>query len=420
MNMRNFKSIAVVGVAVLALTACASDGGGGSDQSLRVYWATNDRAGIDAVVELYKAAHPDVDIKVDYGSNEQYQSSLRTQLQSGTAADVFYAWPGNGNPASIFGLAPEGLLADLSDSDWSADLPADLAPYTQVDGKTYLFSPVISAFASSYNQTAVDEAGLEVPTSYPELLEFCSDAKDAGKVAYAYGAQTPWNNQSIPYTTIPTLSKMTEPTLRQDIADGTQTFQGSETWHDALDQIQEMRDAGCFQDQFSGTSFENAMALVADGSALGIVGHSSLVGALAQQNSASSYSLVPFPGGPSAADTVLAAAAAAGPAVNAKAENMDLARDFVDFIASPEGLNAYATSIGGVIPTLPDTGFSMDDPNLKVIADNVAAGNTYAYLDQDWPNATVQQALQTGVQAMVSDQMTPDEVLAGMDAAYGK
>lgn len=407
--------------AALALSACASGGSGEADsESLRIYWATNDKAGIDAVVELYKAENPDVDVKVDYGSNEQYQSSLRTQLQAGTAADVFYAWPGNGNPGAIDGLAPEGLLADLSEREWVDKLPEDIAPYTQVDGKTYLFSPLISAFAGSYNQTAIDDAGLEIPTSFPEVLKFCTDAADKGKVAYAYGAQTPWNNQSILYATIPTLSKTMEPTLKEDIASGDMTFSESAAWHAALEQVLEMKDAGCFQDQFSGTSFENAMALVAEGSAFGIVGHSSLVGALAGQNASAEYTLAPFPGGEEASDTVLAAAAAAGPAVNAKSEVPDLAMEFVDFLASPDGLNAYAESIGGVIPSLPDTGFSLEDPNLKVIADNVEKGNTYAYLDQDWPNAAVQQALQTGVQALVAEQSTIDEVLVGMDSAFEK
>ena len=56
-----------------------------------------------------------------------------------------------------------------------------------------------------YNEDALKELGLTAPTTWTELIQFCSDAKAKGKVAYALGGATPWNTQLINYALTPTL-----------------------------------------------------------------------------------------------------------------------------------------------------------------------------------------------------------------------
>lgn len=83
-------------------TGCSSDvAGSGGSGGLRVAASSTDRIPMDAVVAAFRKKNPDTKVEITYADTDQLQSTLRTQLSSGTAPDVFTVWPGNGNPAAL-------------------------------------------------------------------------------------------------------------------------------------------------------------------------------------------------------------------------------------------------------------------------------------------------------------------------------
>jgi raffinose/stachyose/melibiose transport system substrate-binding protein len=416
---KGIAAAAVVAVAGLALSACSTGGGsGGGSNELRISWNSVEKPGVEAVVKDFQKANPDIDVKVTFTSDATLQATQRTQLQAGTIADIFYAWPGNGNSGSIQQLAPSGALYDMSKESWASKFPKGVAPYTQVDGKTYLFSPYVGSFGVVWNQDAVEALGAKIPTTYTELLALCSTAKAAGKSALALGAQTQWTVQNQPYASVPTLVFAKDAGFNKDLASGKTTFADSKGYQEAFDQYTEMEKAGCYNADPVGTSLEQSLSAVADGDSLGVVQITSLMNAISATNPKAKLVFQPFPATDNPDDFYLSAGPNAGAAVYSKSKNIKNALKFVDFLSQPKELNKFAVSVGAVVPSIPNDSFDLSDPNLALINKYLVAGKTSAYLDQDWPNAKIQQALYSGLQNLIAGKEDSKQVLSEMDGVY--
>ena len=179
-------------------------------------------------------------------------------------------WAGGGNPGAIDVLQEAGYLLDLSDREWVPSIDPGTAETMQIDGRTYGLPSKLDAIGTIYNTATLDELGLEVPTTYTELLGYCQDVRDAGKVAFALGIQTDWVTQLAAYALTASSVYGDAPDFDQQLTDGSATFAGS-GWADALQQYLEMRDAGCFNEDPLGTDVTASYDLVNSGEAVGVV-----------------------------------------------------------------------------------------------------------------------------------------------------
>ena len=411
---------AVAGVAVAAsLVACSnnpSGGGATGEGGISLAVVTSDKAGAEAVAEAF-TEQTGIDVTITSSDTDNYMSTLRTQLSSGTAPDVFFVWPGDGNPMAKQVVAEAGLVEDLSDMDFVEKIPEAYRVLSDYEGATYV-APVSSAgIGAAYNLTVMDELGLTVPQTWTEVLALCADAKAAGKSAFALAGATPWNVQLIPYALTPTLVYGPDPDFAQQMSEGEVTFADS-AWVDAFDKYIEMNDAGCFQDNALGTAYEGALDLVAKGEALASVQVNASVGAIRQTApDGTEFSLEPLPANDDPASTRMAAAMGAGYAINVDTKNGDQARQFIEFITSPEGQALYADAIAG-IPAL-DPEYEVDEA-LAPLMTFMAEGKTDPFMDQLWPNANVQQVHLEAGQQLLAGEITPAEALERMDAAYAE
>ncbi|MFD7436023.1 ABC transporter substrate-binding protein [Streptomyces sp. NPDC059861] len=356
-------------------------------------------------------------MKVRYttSSADQYQQQIRTQLSSGTAPDVMSVWPGNGNPAATYVLAEPGYLRDLSDRPWASKLPAATRSVAQYEGKTYTAVFGQNGIGAVYNERALRESGLSVPTTWTELLQFCEDAAAKKTPAFALGIQDNWVTQIVQYALVATTVYGPDRNFDKKMQAGQATFADS-AWTTAMDKYQAMEESGCFQENPLGTTYEASQELAATGGTLGIVQGNWVIALLKQKNPEGTFVLKPLPADDNPADDLIPAAAGAGYGVNAKAKNEELALRFVDFVMSPEGMNLYVKQQGG-LPTLPDTGYSVD-ASLAELSRFISDGRTVPFMDQLWPNAKVQQTMLSGLQEIFSGQSSPADVLEAMDADY--
>ena len=401
----------------LGAAACSSGTGASSDDgSLRVSAVATDRAGTEAVIKAFKQKNPGVEITTAYADTDQYQGTLRTQLSSGTAPDVFFAWPGNGNPGAIEVLAPTGYIADLSGRSWTSKIPSGIKPVTQVGGKTYIVPLTFVGIGALYNKKALDEVGAEIPTTWTQVLSFCDAAKDKGKVAFALGNQTDWVTQLVDYALVPTTVYASNPDFDQKMKAGSATFAGS-GWKTAMDKYLEMNERGCFSKDPLGTSFETSVSQLAKGDAVAAVQVTSTLNQLkSEAPQGTEFGMFPVPATDSPDETRMPGAAGGAFALNAKAQNPDLASEFIDFLATPEAMNLYAEATGN-LPGFPNDQHKAD-PALQPLVDFQKDGRTVPFMDQRWPNPKVQQAHFTGVQEMFAGDSDPAAVLKQMDAAY--
>jgi raffinose/stachyose/melibiose transport system substrate-binding protein len=136
---RSLTMGAAIAAASLALAGCSggSDGGGGGG-TLTIAGPSSYDLAIKAVAEQFMAENPDIKVETTTASTDQYQQTARTQLASGTAPDILYVWSGGANSMSVWNVAKEGVLEDLSNESWVDIVPEDQKDLAQYDGKTYM------------------------------------------------------------------------------------------------------------------------------------------------------------------------------------------------------------------------------------------------------------------------------------------
>lgn len=405
-------------------TSSPSAGGGTADSdatpsgTLTISSVTVGQEAVEWAIEKFEAMYPDVVVQVDFAGTEQYQSVLRTQLTSGTGPDIMFVQPGDGTPSAMRSLAPPGFLADLSDMDFSSQVPASMDLVTAIDGARYFIPMSVSGIGVVYNETAFNELGLEVPNTWSGVLQFCADAQAAGKIPFALGAQTLWVTQLPNYALASTLVfGSAEADFDAQMAAGTTSFEESPGWNLTFEKYMEMVDASCFNDDVLGTAFETTIGQVASGEALSTIQVTAVAPAIAgAAPEGTVISMYPLPATDNPAETWMPAAVGAGFGINADAQNPVAARAFIDLLTDPEVLAEYATQTGA-FPAIPTDAFEQPE-SLAFMADLIAQDKVYPFMDQLWPNARVQPAQYDGIQALLAGIGTISDLLAAMDAAY--
>lgn len=403
-------------VAVVAAAATASPSGGAVSGNLTISALTSDRTGFDAVLAIWKKKYPHVKINITYADTTPYQSTIRTQLSAGTAANILEVWPGNGNPGAIQVLAPYHYLADLSKQPFAKKEPGGIKSVTHVDGKLYTVPLALSGLGAIYNMSVLKQLGVAPPTTWSQVLNLCSKAKAAGITAYALGIQDNWVTQLIPYALTPTLVYRTDAKFENQVKAGKASFAKS-GWVTAENDQLAMNQAGCFQADPLSTNFANTQTLVATGKAAGLVNGSwAFADTEKQAPAGTQFKMYPLPATNNPKQTWMAGAPSAAFAVNAKAAKNPAAIAFINFLASPAAQGAFAKATGN-LPSYASKTYK-PDPSLSVFVSYLRAGKTWPFMDQLWPNPKVQAAHLAGIQAVFAGTSSVAQMLQQMDQAY--
>ncbi|MDM4762052.1 ABC transporter substrate-binding protein [Galbitalea sp. SE-J8] len=410
------RAIALIAVPALALGLAGCSTGGASADPNTLTIASGQKSAVAPLIAAFEKANPGVTVKPTYVEDDAaYTEQLRTQLSAGTAPDVFKTWPGGGSTGGTWALAKDGLLASLDDEPWASDVPDALRNVSSWDGTLYSLPANGGGIGAIYNDQAVAAAGATIPTTWSEVLDFCATAKAAGKVAYVLGNKDSWTAQMIPYALTATLVYGPDPTFGDEQAAGTATFSDSK-WKDALEKVDELKSAGCFNEGPNGTGFDQQMHMLGFGDALATVQVSQALPVDENVAPNTTFTLAPFPATDNAADTYVPVAAGVSFAINAKAKNAKLAKKFIDYVASPEGQTLFAklSNSTSTLPADPGEPNAVLDPIIKAQAD----GHGTSYPDQAWPNTKVQEEYLISLQEFYNGDLTIPDFLKRLDDAY--
>lgn len=418
-HVRTKIVVAGLAAATLALSGCANgDAGGGEDGAveLRVVSMTSQKSALERMFELYSEEHPEVSFTLATAEADQYNTAIRAQMGGNNAPDLMMVFPGSGNATSVTGLAEAGLLVDQSDRDWVDAVPESFVPLNQYEDKTYIRSYGYGTIGTVYNRTAFDELGLEVPTTWPELLETCDAIKAAGKVPMALGLATGWNTQLVNYGLVASTVYGPEPDFTEQQLAGDVTFEDSDGWNEAFEKYLELRDNDCFIDGAEGTTYDQAKQAVATGSALMLTMVLDGVPGLRELNPEAEYGMFPFPGTDDASDLYAPIGVGPGLGVNAKSKHQEAALDFVDFAAEEANLREWADALG-IVPGIADAPVELAE-GFEPMAELLSSDQVASYPDQRWPNPEVQAAHFAAIQNAYTGQSDIPEALSMMDQAF--
>ncbi len=423
--MRLAAGIAATGLAIGALAGCAAGGEQGGDaegDDVTITWWHNATSGPlpavwEEVAAEFEAANPGVKVEQTGYQNEDLQRTLiPNALSAGDPPDLFQVWPGG----EIRDQVENGYLMPLDDviGDTISSVGATVSPW-QVDGETYAVPFTFGIEGFWYNTDLFEQAGIDAP---PETLDELKDAvgklRDAGITPIAVGAGDKWPAAHWWYQFA--LHSCSPETLKTAAAD----FDFSdECFVDAGNELEEFIGINPFQEGFLGTPAQtgagSSAGLVANGqAAMELMGHwnAGVIGGLTPDEEVPEFlGWFPFPAIEGSAGDP-SATLGGGDGFGCSTEAPPECADLLAYIMSEEVQAKFAAS-GSGIPTVAAAQASLEDPNLKLVADGLAASSfVQLWLDTEY-GTTVGNAMNEGIVNLFGGVGTPADIVKKMEDA---
>lgn len=419
-GVRRSRATAAVALTVaLALSGCGFVNAGGSDDAsgaISTYTSPEQNSGLESIYAAF-TTETGTDVDAAFAAAEELNQQLRVQLTSGTAADLIRVSPGFSSPVAAGVLGGEGELADLSDSNWAAQLDESTRSLGAADGNLVAYPVGRNAIVMAYNLEVFEELGLEVPTTWTELIEVSEAIEASGRVPIAAGLTGGIYLQFFIYALAATLVYGENPDLDAEMQAGDSTFAEDESWNEVFEKFLEL--STYFTPDTLGVPADQAQQSLARGDA----GMTILVSAGLPQlyeyseEGDSAFGVFAMPATDDASQTRVPVA----PdfiAVNASSPRVDAAKELLEFIAQPENIEKYAAAMG----VLPGIAAGVDVPSspLDPVLPLIDAGQTAPFANYLWPNGDTQQTLLQGGQQLISGEIDTPTLLSMLDEQYAK
>jgi raffinose/stachyose/melibiose transport system substrate-binding protein len=235
------------------------DGGGGQASAWVITGGTNE------MVAENISSFDDGAISVEQFANDAFKEKIRTAVGSGEAPTLIHNWTGG----TLVDYVENDSVIDLGDStpDLIDRVLPSVAQNGEVDGGQYAVPySEVQPVVLYYNTDLFEQAGVEVPQTWDDLLAAVETFKDEGVIPFALAGQSVWPELMwIQYLT----DRIGGPEVFQAVLDGKPDAWSDPAVLEALERIQQLEEAGAFGDNFASvTADANAdVALVHTGKA---------------------------------------------------------------------------------------------------------------------------------------------------------
>lgn len=130
---------------------------------------------MDTLIEKFEAENPGIDIEQTQVPDAT--TVLQTRAATNSLPDIltYYA-----TDPRFKEMAKNGMLADLTEEDIFSTIDPEMLADTLYEGKSYILPISMNAAGVFYNVQIFAENGIEVPTTYEELIAVCQKLQEAG------------------------------------------------------------------------------------------------------------------------------------------------------------------------------------------------------------------------------------------------
>ena len=372
----------------------------------------------DILIQNFERVNPKITVQPTYQGVSAVLSQLETtELAAGDAPEVLPVNSGS-STISVHALASAGYLAPMIDKPWVKRSVRRAISLFKYGKGLFGFAPGAEAEGVFTNDNLFHKLGLKVPVTFTQLLSLCRQAKAEGTAAIVMdGASTTGIGLLLENLAIaPVYSK--NPRWTAELRAGTVGFDSTPGWHQALQEFIDMNQAGCFQPGFQGVTFPAAQGEFSAGQGLMFPGPSSTLGAIEAAGAQFSISFAPLPAGSSPNQVSTFVGYGSGLAVNAHSspQNQAAAQAFIDFLARPEQNALFAKITGKISQYELLTG---QLPSFMSPMKPIFASGAYTAAPSDgWWNPGVSLVLQQQGIGLITGQVSIDDILNAMDAAW--
>jgi raffinose/stachyose/melibiose transport system substrate-binding protein len=422
MQISTLKVPIAAAALLLGLTACtgAPPSSSGDANSIRYLIELPEEAAtlklIEKHIEEYEKENPGMSVKLESMPSENMRTVLQTQLRSGEGPDVF-SW-GSG-PGYAGALAKAGSLYDLTEAYDEYDWPIyDFAKErVTFDGKIVGIPGEMETLGLFYNKDLFSELGLSEPQNLGDLEAAAKTIKDAGVVPIGASDQEGWQGGHL-------LSMVLSSRVGSDGMDA--LLNGEASW-DSPDVVASLKlwedylAAGYLSEFPTSLSYDGANALFYSGEVAMLPTGSWLVSGI-DENAKFDVGYIPFPSETDAG--IFTGGLGSGPYVSASTNKVDAALKFVDFLASAEHGRWTVENIGSIPPQPVDTEGIDVSPLLEQVLEDTSKFSTgegdFGYNIDVLTTDVFNEAMWNGLQAILSEQKSAEEVAQDLEAAFQK
>jgi raffinose/stachyose/melibiose transport system substrate-binding protein len=376
---------------------------------------------VDQIYAAFTAANPNITIEREVVSDQQMRQTANVALSSGTGPDVAYYAPG---PAYAGVLADAGVIIPLDDIaeeyGWTERVAAAALEQAKIDGVLYGLPLEIDLIGMYANRTLLDQEGWEIPETIDEMIAFCQTAKEAGYVPLAFSNNPGWSAfHQFTFTS----NNMIGPAAMEKLL-----FDHDGRW-DSPEQIQaiddffvKLRDAGCFSDDVNALSYDDGNSLFFSGQALLHPTGSWLLSDIEENMPDAEIEFVPFPAVEGGQGRFWNSGLGSNWVVSSQSEHQEEVAQFLDYLISPEAAKMWAEEASIPLPVTLDTSDLEVSPLFKTVVDvlnSASAGETELGYNIDvLVPAAFNEVMQSGFQAILAGDKTPEQQAADMQAAW--
>jgi len=347
-NRRTVLGIAGLLAALMASTAASA-------QSVTITYlipsGADDVAVAESLISAFEAANPDINVEIENrpGGSEG-DNLIKTRLATGAMADVFRY-----NSGSLFqAINPQQFLVDLSGEPWQANVQASFQQVVTAPDGTVRGAPMGAAMGGGiyYNKAIYAELGLTIPTTWAEFMANNEKIKAAGKVAVIQSYGDTWTSQLFvlgDYFNV----QAQEPDFATKYTANEAKFATDPAALRGFEKLAEVGTGGFLNEDFGAAKYEDAQRMLATGEGAHYPMLTFATTAFVQgyPDNIADIGFFAQPGD-DAAKNGLTVWMPDGVYIPQSTPNVDAAKKFVAFIASPAGCDAISAAGGASGPYL--------------------------------------------------------------------
>jgi raffinose/stachyose/melibiose transport system substrate-binding protein len=332
---------------LLGTTLVAGTGASAEDVSLTIESWRNDDLAIwqETIIPAFEAGHPGIKLTFAPSAPTEYNAALNSKLDAGSAGDLITC-----RPFTSIEVYNKGQLADLSDLAAMANF-SDVAKsgWTTDDGSATFCVPMASVIHGFiYNKAAFEDLGLEVPTTEDGFIATLRKIKEDGTyIPLAMGTNDQWEAATMGYQNVgPNYWKGEEGRLalikgEQKLTDHqwVAPFKAIALWKDYLG------------DGFEAQTYPDSQNLFTLGrAAIYPAGSWEIAPFEAQIQGAFEMGAFPPPVPRPDDDCYISDHVDIAIGLNAASPNADAAKQFLEWVGTPEFAQLYANALPGFFP----------------------------------------------------------------------
>ncbi|MFD2673630.1 ABC transporter substrate-binding protein [Marinicrinis sediminis] len=389
-----------------------ADAGNGEKKELHVFhFKAAIAEEMEEMEKAYEAEHPNVDLTIEtVGGGADWLANLKTKFAAGKGPDVFVV-----EGISQLELWKE-YLTDLSDQPWVEHSLPFAKEQMMLDGKLYGMPMNIEGFGFIYNKDLFAQAGIEqAPTTMTELKAAAAKLQDAGILPFSNGFATWWVvGLHMPNAAF---AQQDDPAaFVKALNEGTETIAANpkfQEFGELMDFVLENGNPSPLT-----TDMETQLTLFATGEAAMMHQGNWVEPKLAKMNPDLNLGLLPVPLNDDQSKTDrIQVGIPMNWVVNNQSQNLDGAKEFLNWLAMSETGKAYITDKFKMIPAFDH----MDAVDPMGVSQDVIQyskdDKTLRWVFPTWPDGVANQ-FADNVQGYIGDQHDFNTMLEKMDQSW--